>query len=160
MSKTTKAKPKKARKSTTKSKVKKPSETNTTNIKEHKMTKSVDYENFSKETMSSLQEGTEAIAKAQTLALKGFEDYLKSLSDIAQKSADSQTNALKKLMECNSLNEMTQAQQSATQQIIDDTLVNASRLSELTVKLYTDAMEPINSHITKTYKKVSNSLAG
>ena len=123
------------------------------------MSKQPNYEDFSKQALSNIQEGNEAISKAQKLAMKGFENYFKSLSDIAQKSTDSLTSALKKLIECNSLNELAEAQQIAVQQILDDAIVNTSKLSELTVKLYSDTFEPINSHFTKTYKKVSDTIA-
>ena len=123
------------------------------------MTNSFGYEKFSKETITGFQEGSEAIAKSGSLALKGVEDFLKGLSEISRKAADTNANVMKELMECHTLNELTEAQHRVMKTTIEDALENASKLSELSVKAVTLALEPVNTHITKTYRKVGNTFS-
>lgn len=135
------------------------SQINTFTLMEEMMTNTFNYEKFSKETLASFQEGSEAVAKAGSLALKGMEDYLKGVSEISRKTAETNAGAVKEIMGCNTLNELAEAQQKVMQATFDDALENASKLSELSVRTVTQALEPVNTHFTKTYKKVGYTFA-
>ena len=59
----------------------------------------------------------------------------------------------KSLMSCKTLNELTETQTRLAQDSFDNFISNAAKLSEMSVKLATEAFEPINSQMSKTMSK-------
>lgn len=114
---------------------------------------------FSKETIETVKEGSEAVVKASSLAFKGFETYLKEVSTLIQGTAEKNSDALQKIMSYNSLNDFAEAQNNLAQETLDEAVSNAAKLSELSVKICSESLQPLNEYFTKTYKKASSKIA-
>ena len=123
------------------------------------MTSNAHIDQFSKDALLSVKEGSEAFVKASSLTMKGFETYLKTVSDLFQDTTEKHSEAVKDLMKCKTLNELTEKHNDLAQQAFDEMITNTAKLSELSVKICSDTLEPLNEHFTKTYKKVSSNLA-
>ena len=132
---------------------------NLTKTMETFMTKPDQIDQISKETEKAFKDGSEAFVKSGSLAMKGFEDYLKTVTDLLKESAEKQTNAYKELLQCKTLNELAETQNTLAQKAWDDTLKGAAQLSELSVKICTDSIEPLNEHMTNAYKQTTSKLA-
>ena len=66
---------------------------------------------------------------------------------------------LKAVMACKTITELTEAQNKFAQQSFEDMMQCATRLSELSIKICTEAFEPINDQLAKSIKKASESMA-
>ena len=62
-------------------------------------------------------------------------------------------------MSCKDVKELTEAQNKWAQQSFDDMMSGATKISEISVKLATDAFTPINDQMGKTIKKASETMA-
>lgn len=101
----------------------------------------------------------EAFMQSGNLWMKGTESIVKTCVSLTQDAMAKNTEALKSLMGCKTLNELTEAQARLAQQSFEDLLANTSKLSEMTVKVATESLAPINSQIGKTVKKATDSMA-
>lgn len=117
------------------------------------------YEKITNEAASSGKEGVEALLKSTNIWMKGTEDIMKTYMSLAQESAAKNSEAIKTLLGCKNLNELTEAQNKLAQQSFDGFMAGATKLSELTVKLTTEALEPINDQVSKTMRKATDSVA-
>ena len=117
------------------------------------------YEKITSEAASNGKEGVEALLKSTNIWMKGTEDLMKTYMTLAQESAAKNSEAIKTLLGCKNLNELTEAQNKLAQQSFDGFMAGATKLSELTVKMTTDAMEPINDQVSKTVRKATESVA-
>ena len=117
------------------------------------------YEKISNEAASAGKEGVEAILKSTNIWMKGTEDLMKAYMNFAQESAAKNSEALKTLLGCKNLNELTEVQNKLAQESFDGFMAGATKLSELTVKLTTDVLEPINDQVSKTMRKATDAVA-
>lgn len=118
-----------------------------------------DYEELSKEAQNTLKEGSEAFAKSGTLAGKSFENYFKTMSTLMQDTAQRQSEMFEELLKCKSLNDLGSVQQKYAQKNIDEALDNLGKITNVTVQICTETLEPIQSHFTNTYKKFGDKIA-
>lgn len=105
------------------------------------------------------QDQMEAVVKASTIFAKGMEDIMKTCMEIAQEAGEKSQNLAKTMMSCKTLNEFTDAQSRMAQASFDEFMTNATKISEKTVKVMTEAMEPINDQMGKSIKRASDSMA-
>lgn len=117
------------------------------------------YDKIANEAVSASKENVEALIKSTNIWVKGAEDIMKTYMTLAQENASKNSEALKSLMACKTLNELTEVQNKLAQESFDGFMAGATKLSELTVKLTTDALEPINDQVSKSIKKVTESVA-
>ncbi len=117
------------------------------------------YEKLTNEAASTGKEGVEALMKSTNIWMKGTEDLMKTYMSLAQESAAKNSEAIKTLLGCKNLNELTEAQNKLAQQSFDGFMAGATKLSELTVKITTEALEPINDQVSKTMRKATDSVA-
>lgn len=113
------------------------------------------YEKMSSDAAGYVRQGLESYVQMGTSMMKGLEVYTKTYMELAQDSAERNANALKGLMACRTLNEATEAQNKLIQSNLDESMSAATKLSELAIKICTEACEPINEQMTKTMKKMS-----
>ncbi len=124
------------------------------------MTTSKDhFEKFKNEATESSRQGFEAVMKSGSVFAQGFEQYIKTVTEIAQSAAERQSEALKQLMACKTLSEVAETQNKIAQDNFEQIMQTASKLSEITIKLTQEAMEPINEEVSKSVKKASESMA-
>ncbi len=105
------------------------------------------------------QDQMDAIVKSTTIFQKGLEDIIKVASQIAQEAGEKNAAATKALFACKTLNEFADAQSKLAQSSYDQFLSNATKLSEMSVKVCTDCFAPINDQAAKAIKKASSSVA-
>ena len=117
------------------------------------------FDKLAKEAANASQEGIDAVTKSSTVVFKGAEDFFKAYVSIAQKSAEKSQNAVQALLGCKTLTEFTETQNKLAQESFDDFVSSATKLSEISVKVATDAFEPINDQLTKSIKAATSSLA-
>lgn len=107
------------------------------------------YEKFSSEASSSVRESVENLSKSSATFAKGAEQILKTITEAAQGSSQRNAEALKALMATRTLNEFAEAQNQLAQQNFEEAMSTMTKLSEMTIKLCSDAFEPINGQMTK-----------
>lgn len=134
--------------------------TETTKIMEKLMTDTkAQYEKITNEAAASGKEGFDAILKSTNIWMKGSEDLFKTYMSFAQDTASKNSEAFKTLLSCKNLNELTEVQNKLAQESFDGFMAGATKLSELSVKLATEALEPINDQVSKTIRKATDSVA-
>ncbi|MCB9990067.1 MAG: phasin family protein [Rhodospirillales bacterium] len=117
------------------------------------------FEKLSQDAAKNGKEQVEALIESGNLFMKGFEDFTKTYVDLAQSAAERNNQAVKALLSCKTINEFAETQNKWVQQNFDDFMATGTKLSELTIKIATDAFEPINDQFSKTVKKAGESLA-
>lgn len=134
--------------------------TETSKIMEKLMTQSkAQYEKMTNDAAANGKEGFDAILKSTNIWMKGSEDLFKTYMSLAQDTAAKNSEALKTLLSCKNLNELTEAQNKLAQESFDGFMAGATKLSELSVKLATEALEPINDQVSKTIRKATDAVA-
>ena len=116
------------------------------------------FDKFTGDATKTSKEQMDAYMKSGNIFMKGFEDYAKTYMSWAQSSTEKNAQAVKALLSCKSINEYTETQNKWVQQNFDDFMAGATKLSELGVKVTTDALEPINDQFSKSIKKAAETL--
>lgn len=117
------------------------------------------FEKIAQDAAAAGQDQVDALVKSSTILAKGVEDILKTCMEIAQETTEKNQSVAKTVMACKTLNEFTDLQTRLAQASFDEFMTNATRISEKTVKLYTEAFEPINDQMGKAMKKASDAVA-
>lgn len=159
---------KKAVKSVAPKKTVKPASTKKTPNKttENVMTNSknqfANFGNFDKianDAADSSKKQLEALSKSGSIFWKGCEDLVRECMSLAQDSTEKNSKIIQTLMSTKNINEWAETSNKLTQQSFDDTMAGLTKISELSVKVATDSLEPINDQITKAVKKASSAIA-
>jgi phasin family protein len=79
--------------------------------------------------------------------------------DLAQEAGEKSQTMAKTIMSCKTINEFADVQTKMAQASFDEFMTNATKISEKSVKLCSDAMEPINDQMGKAMKKASDAMA-
>lgn len=116
-------------------------------------------EKLTTEAAAAGKDHFDAWMKSGSIMMKGYEDLMKTCMGIAQDTAEKNGEAFKTLLGCKNVNEFTEVQTRLAQQSFDDMMTNATKLSEITVKLATDGFAPINDQLSKSIKKASAAMA-
>lgn len=117
------------------------------------------FEKLTNEAQSVSRHSVEALVKCGTVLSKGCEQWMKIATQMSQESWEKSSENLKALMACKTITELTEAQNKLAQQSFEDMMQCATRLSELSIKICTEAFEPINDQLAKSIKKASESMA-
>ncbi|MCB1532041.1 MAG: phasin family protein [Alphaproteobacteria bacterium] len=113
------------------------------------------FEEFLKGSNTASRESYEAFVKSGTIFAKGFEEIVRASMQLAQDSAQKQTQYMKEVLGVKTLNEFTETQNKIAQANFDDFMSNATKISEMSVKLLTEASEPINEQVAKTSQSMA-----
>lgn len=117
------------------------------------------YEKISADATAASRQGVEAFIKSGTTFAKGAEQMFKTVAEIVQASTERNSAAMKDLLSCKTLNELTEAQNRIAQENFEEVMTASTKLSEMAIKLTTEAFEPINDQVTKSMKKASQLAA-
>lgn len=117
------------------------------------------FDKMAQEATNMGQAQMEAAMKSSGTFMKGMEDMMKTCMEMMQDSTEKSTEAMKSMMACKTMNEYTEAQNKIAQASFDDFMAGATKLSEMSVKICTEAMEPMNDQMTKAMKKASETMA-
>jgi len=133
----------------------------TTNIKtETIMTQGqAQFDQFTKEAANINREGIDAFVKAGTLFAKGFENIMKETMALAQTTTEKQMQLAKDAMTSKTINEFSDAQNKLAQTSFDDFMSGTTKITELGVKLFSEAIEPINEQVQKSVQKATDAVA-
>ena len=66
---------------------------------------------------------------------------------------------MKKLISSKTINEFSDAQNKIAQTSFDDFMSGATKISEMGVKILTEAIEPINDQVAKSVQKATDAVA-
>ena len=108
---------------------------------------------------SANKEAYEAFMNAGNKFMKGMEEIMKVSMNQAQKTAEKNSQNVKKMMACKTVNEFTEAQTKAAQENFDEMMSSMTKISELSVKVAGECFAPVNDQINKTVKKASENIA-
>ncbi len=117
------------------------------------------FDTYMKDANELSREGMDAFVKSSTLFAKGFEDFFQTSMSLAQGAAEKQTQFMKEAMSAKTLNEFTEVQNKIAQANFDDFMASATKLSELSVKVLSEASEPLNEQMTKSMNKATQAAA-
>ena len=115
------------------------------------------FDQFTKEAASLNQEGIDAFVKSGTIFAKGFESLIKETINFAQASAEKQMQLAKDAMTSKTINECVDAQNKLAQASFDDFMSGTTKITELGVKVFSEAVEPINDQIQKSVQNSGQS---
>jgi len=99
--------------------------------------------------------GFDAWMKTTNMWMDNTQTLWKSCTDMANSSREKQAKAMKELMSCKTLNDMSDASTKMAQATMEDTMSNATTMSEKTIKMCMDTMEPINDQMTKGFQQTA-----
>ncbi len=101
----------------------------------------------------------DAFTKSSDVLVKGTEDLGKAYFAFFQAAADAQVEVAKSMMTAKSLNEVMEIQSTFTRTAMDKAVTEGSKLSEMGVKVATDAFEPIQSQVNVAFDRAMKPLA-
>lgn len=113
------------------------------------------FENFTKEAADLNRESVDAFVKSGQIFAKGFEDLIKQSVAVAQASAEKQAQFVQQAMGVKTINEFSDVQNKIAQANFDDFMSGATKLTELSTKILSEAVEPINNQVVKSMQKAN-----
>lgn len=117
------------------------------------------FDQFTKEASKAQKEQVEAFLQSSKVFFKGAEELMKTYTELAQSAAEKNNQAMKTILGCKTLNDLTEAQNKLAQQNFDEFMANSAKLSEQYIKICTDCFEPINDQVSKAMKKANETMA-
>ena len=117
------------------------------------------FDKLAEEAANQSRESMEAFVKSGTIFAKGFEELMKTAASMSQTAAEKQAEYAKQLMGSKTLNEYAEAQNKIAQANFDQFMAGATKLSEMSAKVLSEASEPINTQVTKAVQKANKAMA-
>jgi phasin family protein len=111
------------------------------------------FDKIAQDATQAYKEQQEALAESSRIYARGMEDVLKFVTAMAQESVEKNTETFKSLWGCKTLQELTEVQSRIAQQNFDDFMAGATKLSEMGVRVASEAFEPINDQFSRTIQK-------
>ncbi len=105
--------------------------------------------------VSISKDATDVITQCGSIFAKGMEEMMKACVNHAQTAGEKNANVWKSLMACKTINEFAETQNRIAQESFEDAMSATAQLSEQSVKLMMDCMEPINKQVSTSMKKAS-----
>lgn len=115
--------------------------------------KNIDMDKMTQDMSAMGREGMEAFIQSGTIFAKGCENMVRASMEMAQNCSERQSRLIREAMTSKSLNEWTEVQNKLAQATFDDFMTGTTRLSEMGVKMLSEAAEPINNQFTKAMNK-------
>ncbi|HWL21174.1 MAG TPA: TIGR01841 family phasin [Bradyrhizobium sp.] len=101
----------------------------------------------------------EAMVQANTLFAKGIEDFGKEFLSLTQANLETAATATKAIFSAKSLKEVVELNSELTKSGIEKLVSTSSKLSELGMKVTTDALAPINARVNVAVDKLLKPMA-
>lgn len=99
------------------------------------------------------QENMDAVVQSGTIYAKGVETIGREVMSFAKAAVDNNVAATKAMFGAKSLREVVDLQNELTRKTFDRFLAEYGKLTEMSVKLATDASEPIQTRVKTTVEK-------
>jgi phasin family protein len=106
---------------------------------------------FSKATM-------DAFIQSGSILFHGFEELTRTVVSATQSQVESGMSIAKSLIAAKTLTEFTDLQNAYAKTAFDSALSEATKLSELALKVSTDAVEPLSARINAAIEQLSKPL--
>lgn len=101
----------------------------------------------------------DALFAASEVAAKGFEQIADEMMAYNQKAFETHVATTKAFFECKSLTDLVELQTSYARAAFDRAVAEGTKLSEMTVKVANQAVEPIQVRVNKTMEQFAKPLA-
>ena len=95
----------------------------------------------------------EAVVKAGSIYARGMEDLSKTVIAITQSQLEASVAAAKAVMGCTSLRQMVDLQTDLARTQFDRIVADGGRLSEISLKVANEALEPIQARVNVAVEK-------
>lgn len=90
---------------------------------------------------------------------KGFEDLNRHWASYTQAWIEDVVTVSKELASCSSVDEVVEVQNSFSQKTMDGFVAETSRISEMSITVANEAIEPIKSRVDATVETINKSVA-
>jgi len=117
------------------------------------------FDQFTKEAANINREGMDAIVKSGEIFAKGFESIVKESISFAQLVAEKNMKLAQDALTSKTINEFSEAQNKIAQTSFDDFMSGTTKITELGVKVFSEAIEPISDQIQKSVQKATDAVA-
>lgn len=95
----------------------------------------------------------EAVVKAGSIYARGLEDLSKMLMAITQSQFEASVSAAKAVLGCTSLRQMVDVQTDLARSHFDKFVADGSKLSEISLKVANETLEPIQARVNVAVEK-------
>lgn len=127
-----------------------------TNTMESMMSKSkMNMDKMTQDAASYGRDQMEVFMKCSSIFAKRFEEIMRTSMSLAQDAAERQSQYMKDAMSSKTINEWAEAQNKIAQANFDDFMAGATKISEMSVKMMSEATEPLNEQMTKAMRQTS-----
>lgn len=106
------------------------------------------------ELNASARDSADTISQTSTSLAKAFEDVGKALVGFAQQSIESNVSATKAIVGAKNPKEALDVQADWAKSSLDSFLVESNRLSDMSIKLANEAIEPIQERANETVTRI------
>lgn len=117
------------------------------------------FDKIMKETSDFGTQYSDAYAKSSAIAMKGFEDIVGAVMSLAQDNAEKQANYIREAMSVKTINEFAEVQNKVAQTNFDDFMSGVTKISEISAKVLTESVEPVNEQMSKAIQKATQAMA-
>ena len=100
----------------------------------------------------------DALTTAYTIACKGVDAYSKALFAFQKLVYEMTMATTREVMQAKSLNEVVDLQTNYASKLADNFMVETNKLSEFSMKVANEALEPLNKRLTATVDQVNKSV--
>jgi len=101
------------------------------------------------------KENVEAIVKSSQILAKSAEELTKAVAAFTQASVEMATKANQAFMGVKSVQDLAEIQSELAKSSFDHFIAGASKISDMTVKVANEAMEPISQRINVAVEKIT-----
>lgn len=129
------------------------------NMETFTMKPNKNFDKIAQDATATAQEQFEAFSQAANLYAKGFEQWMKTCMELTQETTDELAENAKALLACKTINEYADAQNKFAQSSFEKIMGNATKLSELGIRIANDSLQPLNEQAGKVIKKASDAAA-
>ena len=97
----------------------------------------------------------DALVQAGTSFYRGLEELTRSVVGLTQSQVETSISAAKAFLGAKTLSEFTDLQNAYTRTAFDNAVSEASRLSELAIRITNETVEPLSARVTATFEQLS-----
>ena len=105
------------------------------------------------------KQGIEALVEASNIWAKGCEDLGKAYFSLAQETAEGGADVAKSIMKAKTFQDVIDIQTDFAKKRFDQLVSESTKMSELSVKVATDAMQPLQKQFDATVSKMVKPVA-
>ncbi|MCC6598077.1 MAG: phasin family protein [Alphaproteobacteria bacterium] len=117
------------------------------------------FDQMANDTANAGRESMEAFIKSGTILAKGLEDIMRTAASLSQGAVEKQAEMTKQIMGAKTLNEFTAAQNKIAQLNFQEFMANATKLSEMSVKIMNESIAPLNDQMNKGLNRATKMAA-